>query len=107
MSRSVSAIMSDSSQSSLPLQIVDEGSARLDQQHEDVIPLAANHLGICKFKDAQDNKYITARMRLQAEISGIVEQPLNIRDQQMADFLKYVTPTHDPSRSQDSQGTGA
>ncbi|KAK3631525.1 hypothetical protein LTR56_012281 [Elasticomyces elasticus] len=50
------------------IQIVTEGSARLDKAKERVIGLDANHMTMCKFENQEDPLYETVVARLQAEI---------------------------------------
>jgi hypothetical protein len=57
---------------------------------------------MCKFKDANDNKFIKATRRLQAEVSSLEEQILSLNDVRVQDLLKYVTPTHEPSSNSES-----
>lgn len=85
--------------------MVDEGSARLNQTHEDVIGLDADHRTMCKFADASDNKFVKTVRRLQAETASLADQTLNVNDVRITDLLKYVTPTHEPSTVQSAHGT--
>jgi len=44
--------------------IVDEDSATLGRGHEELIPVAANHINICKFESLDDPTFDTAQMRI-------------------------------------------
>ena len=74
-------------------QVVDEGSARLNQTHEDVIGLDANHRSMCKFPDKNDNKFIKVSRRLRFEISTLhTTTGVDIKDERLKDLLGLVPP---------------
>jgi len=52
------------------MQIVDEGSARLNKSKESVIGLDANHLTMCKF-GSKNNMYTKVLRRLDAEADAV------------------------------------
>lgn len=58
----------------IQLQIVNEGSVRLNKVRETVLGLNADHLGICKFADRDDDKYDTVFNRLVAELFNLKDE---------------------------------
>ena len=74
-------------------QVVDEGSARLNQTHEGVFGLDANHRSMCKFPDIYDNKFIKVSRRLRAEIGTLqTTTGMTIKDERLTDLLRLVPP---------------
>jgi len=79
------------------VQVVEEGSARLNMTHEDVIGLDANHLNMCKYCDASDNKYIKVARRLKAEARTINDAiKTGIEHERITELLKLAPPRNDP-----------
>ena len=80
--------------------VVDEGSARLNQTHEDVIGLDANHRSMCKFHDKNDNKFIKVSRRLRSEIDTLqTTTGVEIKDERLKDLLRLVPPEDSSSQA--------
>lgn len=45
-------------------QIVNEGSATMNLAHEEIIPVSANHINICKFESPNDPTFELVYMRI-------------------------------------------
>ncbi|KAK5081052.1 hypothetical protein LTR70_009229 [Exophiala xenobiotica] len=77
------------------VQIVNEGSARLNKSKEQVIGLDGNHLQICKFPDKDDPMYVKVLRRLRAEVSQVqdveAEREHERRVQQLLESASRVT----------------
>jgi hypothetical protein len=54
-----------------PIQVVNEGSARLNKSNETVVGLNANHLTMCKFPSRSSSLYSKVLRRLNAAITAI------------------------------------
>ena len=70
----------------------------LNQQQETVIILNADHNGICKFPNTQDNKYRTISSRIKAEVD-LFNDPRAVKahEERVGVFLQLA-----PPQSQDS-----
>jgi len=76
-----------------PIQVVNEGSARLNKTKEYVIGLDGNHQDMCKFPTTDDPMYRNILRRLKAEVSQIqLEEAEKEHEQRVQQILESVPP---------------
>jgi len=76
-----------------PLQVVNEGSARLNKTKEQVIGLDGDHLEICKFPTADNPMYKSVLRRLKAEVSQFqVTEAEKEHERRVQQMLESVPP---------------